>query len=199
MSSKSRLLGVAPVVALIALLLLIGNGTVVVRAADDTKESFTAQAANLSNVGRSGAVGRVDVTITRWSTDEEGEQLRTALIENGTEALLKALRKMKPVGFIRGNDSIGWDLRYAHEITTGSSRRIIFATDRPISWLEARNQPRTIDYRFSFGELRLNGEGKGDGTLAVAVKVKYDANNKVIELENYASEPLRLLQVTKVK
>lgn len=172
----------------------VAAGTHLVSAAADQKETFTAQAANLSNVGRSGAIGRVDVTLTRYSTDAEREQLRTALIENGTQGLLKALQKMPPVGYIRGNDSVGWDLRYAREMTTGNSRRIVFATDRPISWLEARNQPRMIDYRFTIGELKMHGD-KGEGTLAVAVKVKYDPNQKVIELENFASEPLRLLEV----
>jgi len=196
MKSTIHLPGIALFCALAAAVLVSSTG-VTLRAAD-AKESFTAQAANMSNVGRSGAVGRVDVTITRWSTDEERETLRTTLMENGTEALLKKLREMPPVGYIRGNDSIGWDLRYAREVTNGDGRRIVFATDRPISWLEAANQPRTMDYRFTIGELRLDGQGKGEGKLSVATKVKYDPKDKTIELENYASEPLRLLQVTKV-
>lgn len=182
--------------AVVAAVLLIANANGVVRAAD-TKETFTAEAANMSNVGRGGAVGRVDVTITRYSTDAEREQLRTALIENGTEALLKQLQKMPSVGYIRGNDSVGWDLRYAREVEQGGARRIVFATDRPINWLEAANSPRTMNYRFTVGELKLNG-GKGEGSLAVAVKVKYNPESKTIELENYASEPLRLMNVHKL-
>ena len=54
-----------------------------------------------------------------------------------------------------------------------------------------------MNYRFTLGELKLNGD-KGEGSLAVAVKVKYDPDQKVIELENYASEPLRLLQVREI-
>jgi hypothetical protein len=181
----------------LAAAVLASSGSATVRASG-TEEHFTAQAANMSNVGRPGAIGRVDVTITRWSTDEEREALRTTLMENGTEALLKKLREMKPVGYIRGNDSVGWDLRYARDVQNGSGRRIVFATDRPIGWLEAANQPRTFDYRFTVGELKLDGQGKGEGTLSVATKVKYDAKDKVIELENYSSEPLRLLQVTKL-
>jgi hypothetical protein len=77
--------------ALVTAVTLAAGNAVAVRAAD-TKETFTAEAANLSNVGRSGAVGRVDVTITRYSTDEEREQLRTALIENGTEGLPEGVK-----------------------------------------------------------------------------------------------------------
>src|SRR3954471_10777794 len=196
MRLKTRLPGVLTPAALLTAAVLVAGGTVAARGAD-TKQTFTAEAANLSNVGRSGATGRVDVTITRYSTDQEREQLRTALIENGTESLLKQLQKMPPVGYIRGNDSVGWGLRYARETTTGGNRRIVFATDRPISWLEASAQPRTMNYRFTIGELKLNGD-KGEGSLAVAVKVKYNPDQKVIELENYASEPLRLLQVREV-
>ena len=163
MKTKQGLQGLLAPAAIVAAVLLIGNANGVVRAAD-TKETFTAEAANLSNVGRSGAIGRVDVTITRYSTDAEREQLRTVLMENGTEALLKQLQKMPSVGYIRGNDSVGWDLRYAHETQQGGSRRIVFATDRPISWLEAANSPRTMNYRFTIGELKLNN-GKGEGTL----------------------------------
>src|SRR3954466_15772581 len=193
MRLKTRLPGVLTPAALLTAAVLVAGGTVAARGAD-TKQTFTAEAANLSNVGRSGATGRVDVTITRYSTGQEREQLRTALIENGTEGLLKQLQKMPPVGYIRGNDSVGWDLRYPRGTTAGANRRIVFATDRPISWLEAREQPRTMNYRFTTGELKLNGD-KGEGTLAVAGKGKYNPDQKVIELENYASEPLRLMQV----
>jgi hypothetical protein len=196
MRLNTRLPGALVPAALVSALVLAAGSTVALRAAD-TKETFTAEAANMSNVGRGGALGHVDVTITRYSTDAEREQLRTALMENGTEALLKQLQKMPPVGYIRGNDSVGWDLRYAHEVQEGGGRRIVFATDRPISWLEAANSPRTMNYRFTIGELKLTG-GKGEGSLAVAVKVKYDPESKTIELENYASEPLRLLNVHKL-
>jgi hypothetical protein len=191
MKAKSYLRGLPVALAALA---AVATGTAL-RAAD-AKASFSAEAANLSNVGPGGHLGRVDITITRWSTDQERETLRTALVENGTEGLLKQLQKMEPVGFIRGSDTIGWDLRYAHETTTAEGKRkIVFATDRPISWLEARNQPRTMDYRFTVGELRVDDQGKGQGQLAVAVKVNYNPTDKVLELENYASEPLRLMNV----
>jgi hypothetical protein len=95
-------------------------------------ETFTALAADLSTTGN-GGTGRIDITITRWSTPEEREQLRTVLVEKGTEAVYTALQKMKSVGRIRVNDSLGWDLRYSREVKGNDGRRIVFATDRPIS------------------------------------------------------------------
>src|SRR5918993_4102299 len=71
-------------------------------------ETFTALAADLSTTGN-GGTGRIDITIMRWSTPEEREQLRTVLVEKGTEAVFTALQKMKSVGRVRVNDSLGWD------------------------------------------------------------------------------------------
>src|SRR5215212_6839456 len=109
----------------------------------EAPETFTALAADLSTTGN-GGTGRIDITITRWSTPEEREQLRTVLVENGTEAVYTALQKMKPVGRIRVNDSLGWDLRYARDVKASGGRRIVFATDRPVGVAEASQQPRSM-------------------------------------------------------
>jgi hypothetical protein len=162
-------------------------------------ERFTATAAALGTVA-TGATARVDITINRWSTDAEVEQLRTVLMEKGVDALYTTLQKMKPVGNIRVNESLGWDLRYAREVKNGDGGRDIhFATDRPINAWEARNQPRTIDYKFTVGELKLGADGNGTGTLGAAVKVGYDPDDKTLVLETFSSEPVRLLQVRAVK
>jgi hypothetical protein len=159
----------------------------------EAPETFTALAADLSTTGN-GGTGRIDITITRWSTPEEREQLRTVLVENGTEAVYTALQKMKSVGRIRVNDSLGWDLRYSREVKGNDGRRIVFATDRPIGTAEAVRQPRSIDYKFTVGELRFTGD-KGEGSLSPAVKLRYDQGDQTLELENLASEPIRLLDV----
>jgi hypothetical protein len=171
---------------------LLGQpGAAVVRG--EVPETFTALAADLSTTG-TGGTGRVDITINRWSTAEEREQLRTVLVEKGTDAVYEALQKMKPVGRIRVNDSLGWDLRYSREVKGSEGRRIVFATDRPISTTEAVRQPRSIDYKFTVGELRFTGD-KGQGSLSPAVKLRYDQGDQTPELENLASEPVRLLDV----
>jgi hypothetical protein len=198
MKSRSRALGVLSVLALCAGLLATADRKAVRAQERMEPEVFTATSANLSNIG-TGRTSRVDVRITRWTTDAEQNELQTALVENGVDGLYRALQNAKSVGTIRVNDSLGWDLRYARDVKSGSSRRIVFATDRPISAWEARNQPRTIDYKFTIGELKVDGQGKGEGSLSPAVKVTYDSTDKVLELETYASEPLRLLQVRKVK
>ena len=156
---------------------------------------LTAIAVNMSNVGRAGA-SRVDITITRWSTDAEREGLLTTFMEKGPDKLLDALQDSKPVGRINTPGTLGWELRAARyaPLPEGGSR-IILVTDRPINFWEARAQPRRADYPFTLIEIRLKPDGTGDGKASVATKITYNKKTQTIELENYASEPLRLNEV----
>ena len=61
-----------------------------------------------------------------------------------------------------------------------------------IGFEEARNQPRTVDYPFTLFEIRVNKDGEGEGKLAYCTKIRFDKEKKVIEIENYSSEPVRL-------
>ena len=65
-------------------------------------------------------------------------------------------------------------------------------TPRIIGFREEVNQPRTTDYPFSLFEMRFDAEGKGQGKMAYATKIRFDKNNNNVELENFTSEPVRL-------
>ena len=47
-------------------------------------------------------------------------------------------------------------------------------TDRYISFWEAANRPRTVDYPFTLIEIRIGPDGKGEGKMSIATKVTYD-------------------------
>ncbi len=161
-------------------------------------DRFTAFVANLSGFGRPTAE-TVQISIDRWSTPAEREQLRAELIENGQDGLLRALRKLPRVGYIGTPGSLGWDLHYASEVQSGTTRRILIATDRPVSFWEAANRPRTIDYPFTVIEMRMGPNGKGEGKLTLATKATWNQDEKVVELEDYASQPAQLLNITEEK
>jgi hypothetical protein len=156
-------------------------------------ERFTAFAVSLG--GRAVAPGAqtVDITVKRWSTDREREQLVAAL-QKGPETLLDTLRDLREVGNIRTPDSLGYPLHYAHQrkLPEGG-RRVVIATDRPIGFWEAVNCPRTIDYPFTLVELNLGSDGTGEGRLSIATKII--AHDNIVELENYESQPVMLKQV----
>jgi hypothetical protein len=183
-------------VALTAMVVL-PMATMPARAADKSgKLLLTAFAVDMNRTG-AGAARSLDIAIERWSTDEEVSGLRDALVNKGGDALLSALQKIKPrVGYVRGAMSLGWDLYYARELPTADGgRRILFATDRPLSFREARERPRSADYEFTLGEIRLDKDGKGEGKFVPAAKVKYVKATHTVEIENYQVVPVHLNEV----
>ena len=182
----------APVVAAGALLLWSGAA---VGQTLDLPLRMTAFAVNMGSIGTGGA-RTVSIQIDRWSTEDERELLMTTFVEKGPDALLSQLQKLKRIGFMRLPNSLGYDVQFARlvEGEDGSSR-IILATDRRISFQEARSQPRTMDYPFTLLEIRLNKEGVGQGKMSVATKITLNKKTKTVELENYSSEPVRLTEV----
>jgi hypothetical protein len=155
-------------------------------------EAFSATAIVNNNLG-SGA-GQVLMRVSRWSSTQERVRLVNTLLEKGSDALLEELRDARPTGSIRTPDSLAYDLRYAHQ-TPGEDggRRIVLATDRPIGFWEARNQPRTVDYPFTVIQMQIGRDGRGSGTLSYATKIR--AHDNVIELEHFATSPVMLTEV----
>jgi hypothetical protein len=154
-------------------------------------------AVNLSGVGRV-EPRRLDIVIERWSSDAERGKLLDTLKNGGASRLLHALQGVEPrAGYIRTTTSLGWDIQYATESPLpDGGRRIVFATDRPMSFFEAMNRPRSADYEFMVGEIHLGKDGTGDGRLAALAKVSFDKAKNRIEIEDYGIEPVRLTQVT---
>jgi hypothetical protein len=155
------------------------------------RETFTGYAIDVGGSGRPLSTSHVMITVDRWSTGEDSRRLVSVFKESGADALLKELQKMKPLGRISTPDSIGYDLRYARQATLASGgRRIVIATDRPMTYWERVNTPRSVDYPFTFIEMRLDAKGKGQGKMTVATKV--NAFDETIELENYDLTPVQL-------
>lgn len=166
------------------------------RAGDPPLLKMRAFAVDMSGVSAARA-GTIDITIERWTTDEERQLLANVLIEKGADALRSALEKIKPrAGYINTSGSLGWDVHYARETPYGDgARRIVIGTDRPMSFWELRNQPRSADYEFLLMEIRLNKNGQGEGKMATAAKISYNEVSRTIEIENYGIEPVRLTKV----
>jgi len=155
-------------------------------------EEFSATAIVNNNLGA--GAGRVIMRVTRWSSEAERGRLSRALLTKGADKLLDDLRDMKSVGTIRTPDSLGYDLRYAHqEPGEDGGRRIVIATDRPIGFWEAVNQPRISDYPFTVIQMEIGRDGEGKGTMSYATKIM--ARGNTIELENFASSPVMLTKV----
>lgn len=161
-------------------------------------ERFRAFAVSLGGPGTAAGSAVVDLIVERWSSDAEHKRLIEALAERGPQALLDALQDMKPVGRIRTPDTLGYELRYArqHPAEDGG-RNIVLATNRPISYWEAVNRPRTIDYPFTVIQIHMPQSGPGEGKLSIATRITESGG--IITLENYAAQPVMLNQVESVR
>jgi len=153
-------------------------------------EHFTANAVSTSPQYGTGQQ-IIDINVTRWSTPAERDALVAALTSKGQDQLLKALQKMKQTGTIRTPDSLGYPLRYAFQTPDPEGgRTIVIATDRPISFWEATNQPRSFDYPFTVIQMHIDRDGTGKGTMSYATRIT--AKNNTIELEDFATQPIML-------
>jgi hypothetical protein len=166
---------------------------------NEPPERFTAVAINMGSPGRAGS-DRIDIVVDRWSTNAERDRLLNVLFDKGPEKLLDALVDLPRVGYFRTPNSIGYDLHFAQKVPMPDrAERVVLATDRYITFWEASNRPRSIDYPFTVIELRFDGDGKGEGKMSVATMITGDRENKTIVLENYGTQPVMLKDVRREK
>jgi hypothetical protein len=181
--------------------------------AEKFRQTFaaTAVAMGTSNppIIPSGRSATVDINITRWTTDAEREALFGVLAEEGQKGLIPALRKQQETGWIRvtGPSQRGSmttfpseRFRYARQMTMeNGSRRVVLALDRPISMYEATRRPRWREYDMTLLVMDLDAEGKGSGQLAIGVQLELDAATNTLVIENFGTEPVRLLNVRQTR
>ena len=169
-------------------------------------ERFVARAPSESDPA---ATSQIDIVIERWSTDEERDNLVGALIQRGPDALLPALRKMRRrSGVVLYPGIIGAGARvrqrrskvllFAREIKTPQGRQVILAAEHYLAFGEP-SQKWPSDNAFTLLDIRFGPDGKGAGKLAPPGKVVYNKETKIIELENYATQPVRLAEVRSEK
>ena len=159
-------------------------------------------ALNMSNTA-TGANQTIRITINSWSSPSQRQALVNTFLEKKQDGLLSSLEKQPEFGRFNfpgymGPDPnntmrLGTDIRYAMSFPgEDGGRRIVIITPRVIGFREVRNQPRSVDYPFTLFEMHFDKEGKGEGRMAYATQISFDKKKNAIELENYASEPVRL-------
>jgi len=117
--------------------------------------------------------GPFELTLTRWSTDEERDRLRESVSKMGPEDLLTALRGSGEVGRLQWPGGLTYNVRYARQATRADGQaEIVLVTDRPVWvwWDEAGITP-TTDYGFTVLQLQMDGdEGSARSSLTAAVE-----------------------------
>lgn len=201
------------IVVLVFVLVGLVWGAALVQAQEEFKETYTAFAVAMGTsnppIIPSGVSMTVEFNITRWSTDEEREGLFAALIENGPKGMADALSKQKETGWARarssggpgmgmGNSFPSERLRYARQFDLGEGkRRIVLGLDRFISMWEQVHSPRWRDYDVSLVIMDIDAEGKGEGQLAMGVRLNLDQEKNTLVIESFGTEPVRLNRIRK--
>ncbi len=172
-------------------------------AAKQKPESFQATAVGGANLRLPG--GRtMDFTITveKWTTPEEAQQLLAVLKNQGKEALLKELRARR-AGFIRPPAIARWPSWEVDVATSGvgpEGRVVRLFTERPIALEEAYFNTRSKDFEFGVMELVIPADGKGSGVIIPAAKIDFDASGKLVfQTTPFATGPYKLIGVRAFK
>lgn len=161
-------------------------------------QRFSAFAALVNHVPGDQAV-TVDITIDRWSTDDERQTLLKTFHQGGTLALQDALEGTDTVGTLRTPDGTSWDLHYAVQAPLGDDgRRIFLATDTPVQLWEVYDNTGATDTPFSFLEIRMDEDG-GQGRLARGSDVELSADGRHLQIDDYATQPVPLQKVRRVE
>jgi hypothetical protein len=148
--------------------------------------TFSAQLVNLSTQINLPNQTPLDITITRWSTAGEREQLISVLKARGREGLLEMMQTVPRIGTIRIPGTLNYDFHFAlRAVDAGGNQSITLITDRPVSFAEAVEGPRTLEYRFMVIQLEVNAIGRGQGRLSIATKVEVDRVTGDIGLETW--------------
>ena len=95
-----------------------------------------------------------------------------------------------------GSESASWEVRFARSTTLpDGGRRVVLATDRPLTAAERSKRGRSEEYEFLVVEIRLDKDGKGEGRTADGTKVTFNRDTGGFQAEEYAAEPVKLIRV----
>jgi hypothetical protein len=150
---------------------------------------------------QAGMAGVIEITIERWTTDDERNALVTLLgkttdKEADQRKLVKALQDIKiRTGFLSAPNTMGWDIKYAYESKLADGgRQVVICTDKPVSFGMAASG-QAYDAAFSLIEIQFPaGSAKGTGKMLARTGIA--TKNGKLELESYVNEPARLTEVT---
>ena len=164
--------------------------------ADTVHERFTFTAANGSLAGPSGA-GRLELVVTRWSSDAERDRVHAVVTEEGPDQLRNALGDAYAAGWLHWPGHLDYTLRYARRAPRpDGGEDIVLVTDSRtwIGW-DTRHSMGWTDGPVTVIHLRLNKDGAGEGRLSLsATKIRGDKDAGVV-LDDYASQPIFLTEI----
>ena len=127
-----------------------------------------------------------------YTAPNQVRELTDALGRGGQDEMIRALSKMK-AGRIQIGTGVGVpaNVIIAERWGEGGTKLTVFY-ERNVSFYELRYGTRSEDYRVGYAEIFLDQQGKGQGTLIAAARVKLK-NGNTWEVEDFGTFPARLM------
>ena len=130
--------------------------------------------------------------INSYTPANQIRELNEALGRDGQDGLLNALSKMD-AGRIQIGTGIGVPANAIIVDPWGEGgRKLTVFYERNVNFYELRYGTRSEMYRVGYAEIFLNREGRGEGTLIPAARVRLRDGN-VWEVEDFGVFPARIL------
>jgi hypothetical protein len=156
-------------------------------------EAFDIVATATAKTGAAGAVTvPMILKIDRYTPEHERTKMTEGLKYRGYPGFLNALREAPAVGSLEAAGQT-FVVRWAHWVPSATGRTISIVTDTPVFFVGGgrRGAKSTAGYEVAVLQLVLDKDGKGQGTMAAAARVKPGGETGV-RIDNYAETPLKL-------
>ncbi|HJU93973.1 MAG TPA: hypothetical protein VJ656_13625 [Pyrinomonadaceae bacterium] len=140
----------------------------------------------------SGRTRPFTLTIDRYTPPNQLRELNEALSRGGQDELLKVMSKMD-AGRVQIGTGVGVDANAVIVDPWGDGgRKITVLYERWLQFFELRYGTRSQDYKVGYAEIYLDRNGRGEGTLIPAARVRLKGGN-TWEVEDFGVFPARLL------
>ena len=106
----------------------------------------------------------ITLNIYEFSTPADRQLLVQAYAKGQNQGLINALQKMRAVGHVEITGTLGYDVSYIKMTPTPTGRKIVFATNRPITFGEAWSDSQSSSFNLTAGAFEINDQDKSKST-----------------------------------
>jgi hypothetical protein len=190
---KRRLITMLCALCCVAGLALAYPAAPVAKAKVDSRMTINGTVYAIGGGRRTGSwSGPFRLIVNSYTTPGQVRELNDALQRDGQDGLLKALSKLD-AGRIQIGSSVGVTANavIADQWGEGGTKLTVLY-ERNVRFSELRYGTRSSDYRVGYAEIFLDRNGKGQGSMIPAARVRLRDGN-TWEVEDFGIYPARLM------
>jgi len=161
---------------------------------NSTKEVYTGTVAAIGGQF-AGASRPFTLEITGYTPSDEAQREFAILRAQGQDDFIEAISHKK-LGTFSLDGQVGRDLRFVQESQTEKGRKITILFERWLRMFEVKYGTRSQDYPFTYIELFVSDDGKGEGSVVGLAKLSFDKKTpNTLDVENFGTYAAKLMGV----